>query len=110
MGSCCSICFRKKKFEGEGHRLGTGQERTAQLSSAAISRPDDEDGTTPEPRHDQNLTDADRERIRAERAAAAEARLKKQAGTSAAKSNKKSIETEPLRGPNSQPLMRWTAS
>jgi len=45
-----------------------------------------------------------------ERAAAAEARLKKQAGTSAAKSNKKSIETEPLRGPNSQPLMRWTAS
>ena len=41
------------------------QERTAQISSAAIRRPDDEDEATPEPRHDQNLTDADRERIRA---------------------------------------------
>lgn len=60
----------------------------------------------PEPVYDKNLTDAEREKIRADRAAAAEARLKKQ-GAGAKKKPAKS--SAPLTGPNTQPAMRWTA-
>lgn len=56
--------------------------------------------------YDSNLTDEERAKIRADRAAAAEARLKKQGGLPK-KPKKKS--DAPLTGPNSQPVMRWTA-
>lgn len=62
----------------------------------------------PEPIINQNLTEAEREKIRANRAAAAEARLKKQ-GMGPPK--KKKVDSgAPLVGPNSEPTMRWTAS
>jgi hypothetical protein len=53
--------------------------------------------------HDASLTDEERERMRADRAAAAEARLKKQGGLP----KKKDTTPKPLVGPNSEPLMRW---
>lgn len=61
---------------------------------------------TPAPVVDPTMTDEDRAKIRADRAAAAEARLKKQG---AKPKPKKTSKDEPLRGPNSQPTMRWTA-
>jgi hypothetical protein len=59
---------------------------------------------TPQPVVDKNLTDDERAKIRADRAAAAEARLKKQGGPPM---KKKPTSSTPLTGPNSQPLMRW---
>jgi hypothetical protein len=58
----------------------------------------------PQPVVDNNLTDDERTKIRADRAAAAEARLKKQGGLP---KKKKAPSTTPLTGPNSKPLMRW---
>ena len=55
---------------------------------------------------DQNLTDEERARIRADRAAAAEARLKKQGG--APKKKKTGGSDAPLQGPHSKPAMTWT--
>lgn len=66
----------------------------------AMKREDD----IPEPVVDKNLTDDERAKIRADRAAAAEARLKKQGGPP---KKKKAPSTAPLTGPNAQPLMRW---
>lgn len=60
----------------------------------------------PKPIVDENLTDADREKIRADRAAAAEARLKKQGVPIPPK--KKVDPNAPLRGPNSKPTMTWS--
>jgi hypothetical protein len=57
-----------------------------------------------EPVVDKNLTEDERAKIRADRAAAAEARLKKQGGLP---KKKKPTTSAPLTGPNSQPLMRW---
>mmetsp|Transcript_16904 Transcript_16904/g.23497 ORF Transcript_16904/g.23497 Transcript_16904/m.23497 type:complete len:119 (+) Transcript_16904:231-587(+) len=92
-----------RKFQGDGHRLGTADEAqrlSATTEAAKIDRDD-----IPEPVYDDNLTSSDRNRIRAERAAAAEARLKKQGG----KPKKKPKSDAPLTGPNSKPLMTWTA-
>jgi hypothetical protein len=61
----------------------------------------------PAPIFDDNLTNDEREKIRAERAAAAEARLQKLGGGTS-KRPKKPSNDEPLRGPNSKPLMTWT--
>lgn len=65
----------------------------------------------PAPIVDTNLTEEERLRIRAERAAAAEARLKKIGNDKKNKSTagKRNNNSSPLRGPNSEPLMRWTA-
>lgn len=68
-----------------------------------MNREDD----VPEPVHDDNLTDEQRAQIRADRAAAAEARLKKQGGGT--KKKKKKASDTPLTGPNTKPLMQWTA-
>jgi hypothetical protein len=69
---------------------------------------DDENGRTPQAiLSDANLTDEERAKIRADRAAAAEARLLKQGGATVKK--KKTGSATPLTGPNSQPAMRWTA-
>jgi len=59
----------------------------------------------PTPIYDQNLTEEERAKIRADRAAAAEARLQK----SGDKKKKKATNSAPLTGPNTQPLMRWTS-
>ena len=109
MGNCC---LRGDNFEGagEGHRFGTADEATFGSGGAPAGMPikrDGHDADLPKPQHDSNLDDQDRDRIRAERAAAAEARLKKQGGP---KKKKTLNENKPLVGPNSQPTMRWTAS
>jgi hypothetical protein len=64
----------------------------------------------PKPIVDENLTDAEREKIRADRAAAAELRLKKQKGSSKPKKTTTAIDTTnaPLRGPNTKPTMTWS--
>ncbi len=102
MGCCCS----KRKFEGEGHRLGTASE-AARGATAANSTTQ-----TPQqfqPYTDKLLTDQDRARIREERLAAAEARLSKDTKKEMTTKKKKPSSDEPLRGPNSQNTMRWTA-
>jgi hypothetical protein len=60
----------------------------------------------PKPIRNPNLTDAEREQQRLDRLAAVEARLKKQGATTQAK-KKKPDASEPLRGPNTEPLMKW---
>jgi hypothetical protein len=63
----------------------------------------------PEPAYDPNLTPDEREKIRLERAAAAEARIKKMGyATTPTTKPKSKHPNEPLRGPNSKPLMTWT--
>jgi hypothetical protein len=64
----------------------------------------------PKPIIDINLTAAERERIRADRAAAAEARLKKQGLSTKAtkKTTNISDKNATLRGPNSKPTMTWS--
>jgi hypothetical protein len=73
-----------------------------------MERDDDGNGGTPTVINDANLTEEERAKIRADRAAAAEARLQKQGGGATAK-KKKTGNNTPLTGPNSQPAMRWTA-
>lgn len=81
---------------------------TAQSNNANNQQPLRMEDTIPEPVYDKNLNDEEREKIRAERAAAAEARLKKMGGGATKRPPNKSSD-EPLRGPNSKPLMTWTA-
>mmetsp|Transcript_28060 Transcript_28060/g.42997 ORF Transcript_28060/g.42997 Transcript_28060/m.42997 type:complete len:138 (+) Transcript_28060:84-497(+) len=101
-----------RKFQGDGHRLGTADE-AQRLSTNPISNTTKMDrDDIPEPVYDHNLSSSDRNRIRAERAAAAEARLKKQGGGGNKKLPKKpksSSSDAPLTGPHSKPLMTWTA-
>ena len=70
------------------------------------SNDNDDDANLPPPQHDPNLSDSMREQQRRDRLAAAEARMKKhQTG----KTKSKNASGAPLRGPNSEPLMRWNA-
>ena len=91
--------------------MGTADEVTYQNNNVGgnktspMNRGDADDA--PKPVYDKNLTDEEREKIRADRAAAAEQRLKKQGGKQPKK--KKTNPDAPLVGPNSQPAMRWTA-
>jgi len=119
MGNCCgggeesepltsnaTVVQKKNAFQGTGHRLGSADEhRATSPSIAATNRESD----LPEPIINPNLTDAEREKLRSERAAAAEARMKKQ-GLNPKQKKKPSTKGEPLRGPNSEPLMRWNAA
>ena len=103
MGNCCSQnSTTPGAFKGQGHRLGSANDE-------APSRPKtskDKQADLPKPRHDPGLTDDDREKQRSARLAAAEARQQKQG----APPKKKKVNSDaPLTGPNSQPLMRWTA-
>lgn len=94
-------------FQGEGHRLGSAHDNNAANrvhSNNATNNNNKHD--MPQPIIDTNLTDADRERIRADRAAAAEARLKKQ-GLPKPIKKEKIDPNAPLRGPNSKPTMTW---
>ena len=88
----------------QGHRLGAANEETplAAPSGQGVDRGDE---NTPKPRVDPKVTDSERDNQRAERVAAAEARLKKQGGPP---KKKKENKDAPLTGPNSKPLMTWT--
>lgn len=107
MGGCCSkdSSTTAASFEGEGHRLGNaGDDRDRRAAAAAAEK-----RFTDQPAYtDANLTDDQRENIRAERLAAVEARMTKQE-KQAMRQKKKSTNHEPLRGPNSQNTMMWTA-
>ncbi len=107
MGNCCGgesevdtgNGTKQRAFHGQGHRLGSGgEQRSYQNPQPTVE--------VPKPITDPNLSQADRDRIRAERAAAAEARIKAQGGQVGKKKPKK--DNVPLRGPNSEPLMRWS--
>jgi hypothetical protein len=113
MGNCCPTSDEQQvlntnqaqsSFTGEGRRLGTGDESKYQQTafSAAAAAHDD----LPEPNYDPKLTDDEREKTRADRARAAEARLKMNGGKP---KRKPSVNSKPLVGPNSKPLMQWTA-
>uniref|UniRef100_A0A7S1D1N2 Uncharacterized protein n=1 Tax=Cyclophora tenuis TaxID=216820 RepID=A0A7S1D1N2_CYCTE len=118
MGNCCggeedsggsSSGRPQKAFQGQGHRLGTGEEARLNATpssplSGGMDRDDDDDRNLPEPTYNPNLTNADREEQRQQRLAAIEARSKNK------KTKKTKPSSEPLRGPNSQPLMRWNVA
>jgi hypothetical protein len=96
-------------FRAQGHRLGTADEtRVVPLepSYGAVMERDENatDDALPEPIHNPNLTENDREQQRLARLAAAEARAK----AKLPKKPKKA--SEPLRGPNSQPAMTWNVA
>ena len=107
MGCCCS---KRNKFQGEGHRLGTADEAARGATSKQTTAGEN---ATPQqqfkPYTDNLLTDDDRARIREERLAAAEGRLSKEAKKEMNTKKKKPSSDEPLRGPNSQNTLRWTA-
>mmetsp|Transcript_27951 Transcript_27951/g.41376 ORF Transcript_27951/g.41376 Transcript_27951/m.41376 type:complete len:129 (-) Transcript_27951:218-604(-) len=125
MGNCFRLCCggdddsyndndgrgRNKKspgaFSGQGNRLGTADEAAFGSGQAPATAPIIRDDSLPEPVHDANLDDAQRARIREDRAAAAEARLKKQGGGGKRK-KKPNPDAQPLRGPNSANMMTWT--
>ena len=91
---------------GQGHRLGSADEArlTAPTRNTAMAREEE----IPQPVYDPNLTAADRAKQREHQLAAAEARMK---ATQPNKKKKKPADSNaaPLRGPNSEPLMRWTS-
>lgn len=88
----------------QGQALGTSQPTTQQTMSRPAANRDED---LPKPLVDKNLTEEDRAKLRADRAAAAEARLKQQNPTKS-KGKKKASSGEPLRGPNTQNTMTWT--
>lgn len=102
MGNCCGKKSTTAAFQGEGRRLGSAADEEQPLSTSQKYK----DEKLPKPRKDPKLTATERDALREERLAAAEARQKKNQGT---KPKKKATDTKPLKGPNSQPLMRWTA-
>ena len=59
-----------------------------------------------QPVFDKNIGDAERAQRRAEREAAAKARMEKNAIPT--KKKKKTTSSQPLRGPNSKNTMTWT--
>jgi hypothetical protein len=87
----------------QGHRLGNANEATSFVPSGGKI---DRDENIPEPIHNPNLTDDQREKQREERLAAVLLRQKKQGGPP---KKKKTASDAPLTGPNSKPLMTWQA-
>lgn len=90
-------------IHSQGHRLGTADEYDQRRPQTENHRPTVD---LPAPAVDPSITDSQRAQIRADRAKAAETRLKAQGGAQ----GKRKKESKPLVGPNSQPAMRWTAS
>ncbi|KAL7578243.1 hypothetical protein ACA910_012663 [Epithemia clementina (nom. ined.)] len=119
MGNCCPKSAqdqvvtgtgKTKAFQGEGHRLGSVNEAKASGGAGQGGYRDEVNtDTAPPAALDPNLTDDERAKIRADRAAAAEARLRKQGGTTTKTKKPTPNDKAPLTGPNSTPLMRWTA-
>jgi hypothetical protein len=100
----------------QGQRLGSAAERQAMATTGTTTTTttttvakgqrehNNDNDIVPSPRIDANLTEDERAKIRADRAAAAEARRGK-----APKKPKESNVGGELRGPNSKPVMTWTA-
>ena len=84
--------------------MGTGDEARLTAAAAAPKREKYSDNL-PEPVYNPNLTNDDREAARRRQLEAAEARMKAQQPKT--KKKKGSSSGEPLRGPNSEPLMKW---
>ena len=105
MGCCCSKS--KRQFSGEGHRLGTASEAADARTAAAAAAAKRAEPATYEPYTDDNLTDEQRARLREERLVAVEARMTKEEKKQMKQKKQKS--DGPLRGPNSQNTMTWTA-
>eukprot|EP00977_Amphora_coffeiformis_P014570 scaffold4097_cov166-Amphora_coffeaeformis.AAC.27 len=114
MGNCCPKASEEqvvltqgrkntKAFQGQGHRLGTGDEANYRDDTGSSKKADDD---LPPAAIDPNLSPEERARIREERAAATEARLKKMGVKQPKK--KKTPSDAPLVGPNSKPTMQWT--
>jgi hypothetical protein len=106
MGNCCGgleSATRPGAFKGTGQRLGAANDEAPTVATGSGEKKHQDD--LPKPRSDPNLSGTDREKQRAERIAAAEARQKQQGGPP--KKKKKEKAGAPLNGPNSQPLMRW---
>jgi len=104
---CCCVKRSNAKFDGQGRRLGSSDERGYGSNESPKSTPTQTQNDTPHPIIDTNIDDNERQQIRDERIAAAEARAKKQGmGTK----KKKKYSDNPLVGKGTEPLMRWTAS
>jgi hypothetical protein len=88
--------------------LGSAVEATPKIQSPKTAQQQQQQLAVDDfkPAFDSNLSEEERTKIRADRAAAAEARLKKQ-GIKPEKKKKPSSD-DPLRGPNSKPAMTWT--
>lgn len=109
MGNCCAKDSTSPgAFQGEGRRLGSANDEApaTSISHTNIFGKDKKSDDLPKPRQDPNMTDEERAKQRFDRLAAAEARQKKQGGPP---KKKKANTDAPLTGPNTQPLMRWTA-
>ncbi|GMI21761.1 hypothetical protein TeGR_g8603 [Tetraparma gracilis] len=105
MGNCCSDDAAAPPhpgaFHGQGNRLGVGGEpRSYQASPGGPE-------VMPAPVVNPHLSDADRDRARKERVAAAEKRAEAMGGGDKKKKKKKADKGE-LRNPNAEPLMRWS--
>jgi len=107
-----TITRTTKQNKTQGNRLGSAYEhdqqkqQKQQQSTSKISNNNDDPANLPAPRKDPSLSEAERSQQRDARLAAIEKRMP---GATAAKKKKKPpSNSEPLRGPNSQPLMRWT--
>ena len=92
-----------KAFSGAGNRLGTTNAPSASYGTSNQQQ----QPVIPDPVVDPNLSQTDRDRIRMERAQAAEKRLKAMGGDKK-KKKKATAKDNTLRGPNSEPLMRWS--
>ena len=89
----------------QGNRLGSANEPPP--TSSAVSGNSKPDTDLPAKRVDPSLTQSDRDRQREARLAAAEKRQK--ASGVSTKKKKPTNPSQPLRGPNSEYHMRWTA-
>ena len=104
---CLNVYYELRKQKG--HRLGTANEiENRTYNNNNINDYDNNKHDIPKPIIDENLTDTDREKIRADRAAAAEARLKKQGLPIKPKKTPPVDPNAPLRGPNSKSTMTWS--
>ena len=103
----CKITSPNRGISKKGHRLGTAHENTNRTDNHHKNHHQQHD--VPPPMVDETLSDADREKIRADRAAAAEARMKKQGLPIQPKKSKVVVDSNaPLRGPNTKPTMTWS--
>ena len=114
MGNCCGGDESKRPagvtvsgnqpraFSGTGHKLGSSSENlsaSSGRSNFAATTPAEKIVVNP------NISDEERDRARLERLAAAEERIKAKGGDPNPK--KKKEVAKGLKGPNSEPLMRW---
>ena len=98
-------------YEEEGHVNNNSNNENSKNVQKKNSNKDNDD--IPRPRVDPTLTDSDRIRQRDERLAAVEQRMEQNNNNPQSNKQKKKKKKQdtgaPLKGPNSEPLMRWNA-